>query len=63
VTDESGILVPPEDPDALAAATTMLIESDERRHAMGLEGRRVAEQRFDLRLTCAAMESIFRDAL
>jgi glycosyltransferase involved in cell wall biosynthesis len=63
VTDESGILVPPEDPEALAAATTMLLDSDERRHAMGIEGRRVAERRFDLRLTCSAMQSIFRDAL
>lgn len=63
VTDGTGVLVPPESPAELAAATAMLIESRERRIAMGAEGRRVAERRFDLRLTCSQMESIFRGAL
>ncbi|HJR58776.1 MAG TPA: glycosyltransferase family 4 protein [Vicinamibacterales bacterium] len=63
VSDATGILVPPEHPRELAAATAGLISAPARRRAMGLAGRRAAEERFDFRSTCAQMESIFREAL
>ena len=40
VPESTGLLVPPEDPDALAAAIAQLIRDPERRLAMGREGRR-----------------------
>lgn len=42
----TGLLVPPDDPAALARAITMLLRDPERRRAMGAEGRRVVEQHF-----------------
>jgi glycosyltransferase involved in cell wall biosynthesis len=42
----TGITVPPEDPDALAAAARALLDDPDRRHAMGREGRRIARERF-----------------
>jgi glycosyltransferase involved in cell wall biosynthesis len=44
----SGLLVPPNDAAALATAIERLAGDPERRRQMGLEGRRIAEQRFDL---------------
>jgi glycosyltransferase involved in cell wall biosynthesis len=44
----SGLLVPPNDAAALATAIEGLGRDPERRHQMGLEGRRIAEQKFDV---------------
>lgn len=47
VTDGvNGVLVPPRDADALAAALVMLIENPELRARMGAAGRKIAEERF-----------------
>jgi phosphatidylinositol alpha-mannosyltransferase len=41
--DETGILVPPGDADALAAAVVELLEDEERRYAFGAAARKAAE--------------------
>lgn len=46
--DESGLLVPVRDPEALADAIQYLIENPEQRHAMGRAGRKLAEEVFDV---------------
>lgn len=47
---ETGILVPPSHPSALAAALDELVGDPVRRTAMGLAGRKIVEDRFDLRV-------------
>ncbi len=42
----SGLIVPPEDPEALAAAILSLIEDPARRARMGAAGRRIVEEKF-----------------
>ncbi len=44
--ERCGLVVPPEDPRALAEALTALAADPQRRAAMGAAGRRTAEQRF-----------------
>lgn len=44
--DETGLLVPPADPDALAAAILELAEAPERIEELGRTGRRYVQQRF-----------------
>ena len=46
-SEESGILVPPEDPDALAEALLSLLRDSARRRALG-EAARVSAQRYTL---------------
>lgn len=59
---ENGLIVPPEDPKALAAAIDELMADDERRAAMGRRSREVAEQMFTLDAMveryCAVYEGI-----
>lgn len=45
----TGILVPPSDPRALASALSRLLQDPAGAAAMGREGRKVVEERFDLR--------------
>jgi sugar transferase (PEP-CTERM/EpsH1 system associated) len=44
----NGLLVPPDDPDALANALRSLLADETLRSRMGREGRRMAEERFSL---------------
>jgi phosphatidylinositol alpha-mannosyltransferase len=46
MTDETGVLVPPGDPAALAGAVEGLIADEERRQALGAGARRVAQERY-----------------
>jgi glycosyltransferase involved in cell wall biosynthesis len=46
VTAETGVLVPPGDPDALADAVVRLLEDERRRCAMGASARLAAEERY-----------------
>jgi phosphatidylinositol alpha-mannosyltransferase len=46
MTDETGVLVPPGEPEALAAAVVDLLGDEPRRQAMGAAARRVAEERY-----------------
>lgn len=51
----NGILVPARDSGALTAGMLELIDQPERLSAMGLESRRIAEERFDVRLVNQAI--------
>jgi phosphatidylinositol alpha-mannosyltransferase len=46
MTPETGVLVPPEEPAALAEALVRLVEDEPRRSALGAAARRVAEERY-----------------
>jgi phosphatidylinositol alpha-mannosyltransferase len=46
MTDETGVLVPPGDPDALADAVVALLEDDARRERFGAAARRLAQERY-----------------
>ena len=48
VEGRTGLLVPPDEPQALAQAVVTLLDDPERRRLMGEEGRRVVEERFRL---------------
>lgn len=57
----AGFSIPPENPIAMAdALETMLRMSPEERRAMGVRGRRYAEEHFELKKLAARMESMFR---
>ena len=49
IPDETGVLVPPEDPDALARETLALLNHSGRREAMGRAARELAESRFGIK--------------
>jgi glycosyltransferase involved in cell wall biosynthesis len=51
----TGLLVPPSDPDALAAALAKLVGDPDRRRQMGLLGRRLVAERFDIRNQAGAV--------
>ncbi len=46
MTDETGVLVPPGDPDALADAVVALLEDEPRRERFGLAARGLAQERY-----------------
>ncbi len=60
---ENGILVPPENPDALAAALRRLIEDPALRRQMGARGRAIAEAAFGLDRVNAETLALYRDLL
>ena len=53
--EENGFLVPPRDPEALAAAMERFIQSPTLAARMGRIGRRIAEERYDVKHVNAAM--------
>jgi glycosyltransferase involved in cell wall biosynthesis len=57
----SGILVPPRDAQALAAAMLRLLQDEPYRQAVGLAGQRRVARDFDIRRTAAAMEELYRE--
>jgi glycosyltransferase involved in cell wall biosynthesis len=60
---ESGLLVPPEDPAALAQAILRLARQPERLDRMGEVGRERATRYFDARASSRKMEEVFLEAL
>ena len=46
MTDETGLLVPPGDPDALAVAVTELLADEPRREQQGAAARKLAQERY-----------------
>jgi glycosyltransferase involved in cell wall biosynthesis len=60
---ETGLLVPPRNPKALATAITSLLSDPERRRTMGLAARRRAERLFDQRKVFSQVEAVYRQLL
>jgi glycosyltransferase involved in cell wall biosynthesis len=58
---ESGVLVPPGNPEALAAAVKELASDSDRAAAMGRYGRRIAEERFSLERMINDLEREYLD--
>lgn len=60
---ETGLLVPPGDPDRLAEAMRSLMEDRERAAALGRTGRRLVRDRFTWSAVAARYEQIYDDLL
>jgi len=60
VHNQTGLLVPPGDAMALAAAIASLLDNPERAKAMGEAGRRRAESHFSWERYVAAHEDLFQ---
>lgn len=60
---ETGLLVPPEDPAALAAALTRLFDSPQECRQMGARGRQRCQRLFDVELTNRRVLRIFEEAM
>lgn len=58
---ETGLLVAPDDPQALTAAVLSLLRDDGRRRAMGERAVKWVRERFDLRASVRAMERFYQD--
>jgi len=63
VPEGTGVLVPPDDPDALAEAMRGLLADDARREALGRAGCAHARGRYSWDATAAAFEQIYADVL
>ena len=63
IDGETGILVPPHDPQALAAALQTLIASPKTAWAMGNRGRSRAVQLYDLRAAAGQWAAVIKQAL
>jgi glycosyltransferase involved in cell wall biosynthesis len=60
---ETGLLVPPADPAALAAAVTELLGDPARRQELGSRGRDHCLRTFDINATAAGVEALYRSGL
>lgn len=58
---EDGLLVPPEDADALAAALRELLDNPQRRRELGLAARRRVEQAYPIEREVARHEALYRE--
>lgn len=63
VPGEAGLLVPPDDLDALANALRQLVDDEERRTQMGRAGRAHAEARQDICIEADALITVYRRLL
>lgn len=60
---ETGLLVPPQNPEALATAIAELLNDDDRSRSMGAAGRRRAEAKFDIRRMVSDYEQLYLECL
>ena len=60
---ETGLLVPPDDPTALAEAIRRLLASSDLRRRLGERGRRVVLERFTADHMTHAFESLYNEIL
>jgi glycosyltransferase involved in cell wall biosynthesis len=63
VNGETGILVPPEDPDALARAMVDLLQNTEKANSMGNAGRERVQEHFSLTEMVAKTERLYQELL
>ncbi len=56
---ETGLLVPPNDAEALARALERLLRDEALRRRMGRAARRVADERFDIAATVRRYEALY----
>jgi len=60
---ETGFLIPPSDPSALAKKLSLLLDDSELRQKFGIAGRQVVEQRFSLAQMVSDREALFERLL
>ncbi len=56
IEGETGLLVPPRDPESLASSVIRLLSEDSLREHMGLKAREYASSRFDIKLTVRKLQ-------
>ncbi len=61
ITDETGVLVPLNDIDALAAGVATLAVDEPLRRRLGSQGRRLCLERFDWRTMVTRIEEVYRE--
>ena len=59
MTDETGLLVPPGDPDALADAVSDLLANEPRRQQLGVSARALAQERYSWDDIARRLSSIY----
>jgi glycosyltransferase involved in cell wall biosynthesis len=59
----TGVLVPPDDPGALAAACSRLLLDPDARKRMGREGERRARERYDIRTSIRNTAAVYRELM
>jgi glycosyltransferase involved in cell wall biosynthesis len=60
---ETGLLVPPNSPEALGEAIMRLLANRELRHAMGVKGQQVVRQRFTVERAVSECEQLYLESL
>jgi phosphatidylinositol alpha-mannosyltransferase len=60
MTDDTGVLFPPGDPDALAEALANLLEDEPRREELGAHARRIALERYSWEKIAERLEQIYQ---
>ncbi len=63
VDETTGVLVPPRDAPALAAALAALLDDPERRQRLGANGPLVVRERFDIAHSARQLAELFRTAV
>jgi glycosyltransferase involved in cell wall biosynthesis len=63
LSDEAGVVVPPENPEKLVLALLQRLENPALAEAEGRAGRRLAERSHSLEVAAGAMERIYREVL
>jgi len=59
MTDETGVLVPPGDPGALAEAVSVLLDDEQRRQRLGESARRIAKERYSWKDIAGRLAAIY----
>ena len=60
---DTGFVVPPRDPHALAQAIITLLREPDRAKEMGAQGRELAEQTFSIDVIASKLEKVYRSAI